>query len=102
MAVVTISQKLFVMGLVLKKLLDARYHKKFCKIDSQEVTRTIFQVSAITSRSANLHLEILTKPFLIDVNFNPNSTYLPKILISMEGSQNSKRHFLARKEFVLV
>ena len=79
MAVVAISQKLFVMGSVLDKLLAIT--KSFAKLILKRLQGWFFNVFYQVGQLAFGGLDKTS--FLIVLNFNPNTTYLPKILIRM-------------------
>ena len=102
MAVVAISQKLFVMGSVLEKLLAIT--KSFAKLILKRFQGWFFNVFYQVGQLAFVGLDKTS--FLIVLNFNPNTTYLPKILIRKAArifkDGSLAWHFLARKDFVLV
>ena len=102
MAVVAISQKLFVMGSVLEKLLAIT--KSFAKLILKRLQGWFFNVFYQVGQLAFGGSDETS--FLIVLNFNPNTTYLPKILIRKAArifkDGSLARHFLARSNFVLV
>ena len=102
MAVVAISQKLFVMGSVLEKLLAIT--KSFAKLILKRLQGWFFNVFYQVGQLAFGGSDETS--FLIVLNFNPNTTYLPKILIRKAArifkDGSLAWHFLARKDFVLV